>query len=1544
MEKLKATAVQLKHKLTEKKKEVDDLNEQLQHLKANQVSSEECESLRQQLNIQHTENETKLNEMRHIYEQEISQLRNQIDASISTINEDKQRKLSLEAQLETFEMTTSQLQDRMSHLEESIATMESEKSSLQRENLLLVAELEEKVNDFACTEEDFARRVNSLIEQDELTSNKLRETQDENFKLYENIKELTNERNGLLQKLSQVESALNSTSLNTANQLADAESQNSSFQQQVAQLQNDIKKMQTSHEHAMATKHSEIDEMEAELSAQLQKVEAEKKTIQESLEKANDQIVDFQDEVVRLKDTTHSLEQARTDLEREFSWLKLQSENYTQDQLEIEQLRMQLMQSETEAENLRSQNENLQDNHNVEITILRQQISDLEAMRSQVSQNQTDDQVMLQNENIRLKELLTEKESELSQRNIQVQMASNLFDSPIQSTNDPFSNIATTAPSTTHSQIPASPIDHHSQIIEQLRESLSVANVELEMQSSRVQELLNENQRLSEKLHEMQSITDNLIKTNVELDASVETKQREIDEIKSELKNLRENLNRSTDDEKTHVLEAEFESIQGIVSRYDVAASSSSGNTPAVPSTSMFFSDDPQPAASLFDDPFIPQQPQPVVEEMIVPKKAYLCYDQHREAETQTEEDFLPFRQNDIQELQNQILSLQSNIHEQSAYIENQNHSVQAYSERIRDLEQALEASRNVQQSLHNEIQQLQNQVVNQPSPPAQPIEPVSIQHYFGPPQQQQQLGALEIEDDGWGWGATEAQQEAAATVPQSSSLLSPRSEVEVRLQEQQDIVERLEREKDALNEELSNSKENSKKMMKKLKEYQTKIKELEMKSSRKSSSFDSDMELVIQEELNSQIQKLEAKLKEVNADRQKECEEREGLAKKIDVLTSANERMVEMKERQDGQMELYQLKIRDLNQKLANLESWGDEDDKKEVLKNVGSSPSHSDQAEKIPELTAKIKDLQVDLDEVQALLDEEKSNNKRLEERIAKMSDSTELQQLSNQLEDITCERDRLAKIVSRKDEQINELISKIDLLSNESSNIRTILEDLSSQNQQKTNENQQLHNRLENLAKQNEELSRERQFVNESIETNFRQHTDELEQQIQQLNAELVYKNSHIEELRQKISDMSTESDQTQSLIDDVKAKDNELMTLRDRLSSLENQKVEQIPTSQGIPDDTTVGRVKQLEKLNQDLMDEKAHMEHELQVLNDQVIASLEYEDKMKSTVLELDAKNIEIQMLKSTLERVQSDETRIAELERNMDLVNAQWSQAVEQRGNEVANSWKQHLDMREAEFAELEAQLRSQLEQQQQQSSNVQTTETTPGTTADSVTMTNMQTMLENQELEIVSLKEQLAIRSAEYASLAAKVDPYRQMNLQQSFPQQSSDSDRVHRSELDLALYMLHQRDMRLEEMTMELVRLLEERDQLQLRLSNSLRQSEDIRRKYNIQEPESSDNSNTATPEKSPPADDVQLKAKLSELNSVRHLRDKVFHDERHKRFIESISMIQRDVEHLPNEAAARIVGELEIKITNLTNLFISHQFIEFFSFLYLFNRIFR
>lgn len=216
-------------------------------------------------------------------------------------------------------------------------------------------------------------------------------------------------------------------------------------------------------------------------------------------------------------------------------------------------------------------------------------------------------------------------------------------------------------------------------------------------------------------------------------------------------------------------------------------------------------------------------------------------------------------------------------------------------------------------------------------------------------------------------------------------------------------------------------------------------------------------------------------------------------------------------------------------------------------------------------------------------------------------------------------------------------------------------------------------------------------------------------------------------------------------------------------------------------------------------------------------------------------------------------------------------------------------------------------------------------------TAVDSKMVQTMKEALENQELEIVTLKEQLAIRSAEYARLAAQVDPFavkHASNMVTSEPRpQVIDNDKVPRSELELALYMIYQRDMRCEELELELRHLLEERDALQLRLSNSLRQHEEFRRKVTTHvgaSGDSSDISKTTTPEKSLQqivqesgisaaaiAPDVSdLTSKLSELHSIGHSKDMRMQEEREERH-RQLNLIQRDLANMPLEAAAKIAG---------------------------------
>ncbi|XP_038213070.1 protein lava lamp [Zerene cesonia] len=217
------------------------------------------------------------------------------------------------------------------------------------------------------------------------------------------------------------------------------------------------------------------------------------------------------------------------------------------------------------------------------------------------------------------------------------------------------------------------------------------------------------------------------------------------------------------------------------------------------------------------------------------------------------------------------------------------------------------------------------------------------------------------------------------------------------------------------------------------------------------------------------------------------------------------------------------------------------------------------------------------------------------------------------------------------------------------------------------------------------------------------------------------------------------------------------------------------------------------------------------------------------------------------------------------------------------------------------------------------------------------------QLVLESQELEIVTLKDEIesmknALRSAsnkieKHVTFASDTNEVAGNAAESTLNRDLLDA--VPRAELDLALYMLHQRDVRCEELTMELTQLLEERDTLQLRLSDSLRSYEDLKARYGSVGLDASISSSQDTVSELPSfsiekeshfvdthrahssrsssisemdGEKPKLQAKLSELRSVKHSRDVRLRHESEQRQL-GMRLLQRDVANLPPEAVEQL-----------------------------------
>lgn len=375
--------------------------------------------------------------------------------------------------IESLRETNQKLNDKIAKLEEGIGHIEERRSSLERHANLLGSTLQEKTSEFQKNEDELVSRLQALSQHDETIEQRLHEADMEKQELIENLSEMTKQRNELIQKLQLVESQMAEIQSTT---LSDLESDNATLMEQVKVLQQDIKRQSSEFERKMDEQRNVVAELENDLSAQLQRLTDERRDLQHNLEKSKDQINDLNCDIVRFKEIITSLEQTNSDLENEMTWIKMQNESMNQDHIENQELRMQIVHDQTEIENLKEQTESLQQNHERELAALKQQIIELDSLRAQIGQNQTDDQVFIQNENERLQGLLATKDLEIQnyqRQNLQLQMS---MASSVPATSDPFNSISATA----HT----SPPSYHTDSDELLILSKKVEDLELKLQAT----------------------------------------------------------------------------------------------------------------------------------------------------------------------------------------------------------------------------------------------------------------------------------------------------------------------------------------------------------------------------------------------------------------------------------------------------------------------------------------------------------------------------------------------------------------------------------------------------------------------------------------------------------------------------------------------------------------------------------------------------------------------------------------------------------------------------------------------------------------------------------------------------------------------------------------------------------------------------------------------------------------------------------------------------------------------------------------------------
>ena len=126
------------------------------------------------------------------------------------------------------------------------------------------------------------------------------------------------------------------------------------------------------------------------------------------------------------------------------------------------------------------------------------------------------------------------------------------------------------------------------------------------------------------------------------------------------------------------------------------------------------------------------------------------------------------------------------------------------------------------------------------------------------------------------------------------------------------------EEDKAKLGEELSGAKLKNGKLLVKVKQL---TKEVESLKKSKGGAGD-DLDRALQDEMKLQADKTQSELVELKKEMDNARMEKEHMTKKIETLLSANEKMVEMKEKQDNEVEFLQYKNKELTNKLDAL-NW---------------------------------------------------------------------------------------------------------------------------------------------------------------------------------------------------------------------------------------------------------------------------------------------------------------------------------------------------------------------------------------------------------------------------------------------------------------------------------------------------------------------------------------------------------------------------------------------------------------------------------------------
>ncbi|KAK5644112.1 hypothetical protein RI129_007957 [Pyrocoelia pectoralis] len=505
-------------------------------------------------------------------------------------------------------------------------------------------------------------------------------------------------------------------------------------------------------------------------------------------------------------------------------------------------------------------------------------------------------------------------------------------------------------------------------------------------------------------------------------------------------------------------------------------------------------------------------------------------------------------------------------------------------------------------------------------------------------------LDVFDENDDGWGCGTEEAKLEEVYQQQTGTSAFN--QNLNLHIEELDEKVRALEMERHRHLEEIKQLQIKSGKLIKKLKEY--KATNDKLTSDIKRLDF-VGLDDAIQDELQSKIRHLEKRIKDTTAELQKEKMEKSNLIQKVSGLQTSNDRMTDAKEKQNVDLLMLQRRNNELTAKLEQFE-WGSEgfDSPAHVKKDSlpESNASIDSYAKKIEELKETVKELTLDNDELQTMLEEQRMLRLTAEKNKA-MTTVVENMKTESEYFEVVTERNLLKdQLVSstedkkRAQEELNSLIKlKAELEIN--------------------------HDRLKE-EKANIEM--QLTHISVTLENNQRQSQEYREMC-----------NTEVQESKQRILELSSQVNTLENSCQDLQLR---ILQMEESVRLLNEEKAKILKQSEG--KDAELGNLKALLSENDVRKSGLENVSQQVQQLTNEKMALVE---QIKMQEVELAEKSRQLE--EANLERT----TYASSLQQ----LSEEWSQQVDQRGSDVAESWKLHLEAQETEFAQVQSRLQKEV-------------------------------------------------------------------------------------------------------------------------------------------------------------------------------------------------------------------------------------------------------